>query len=78
MDGLMQDTWISKKQSINVPHKNLMWKVENGGGLKGTSLKWMDDYLQGREVRTVIRDTNSNVLEPNYGSRTKAIISWKT
>ncbi len=55
-----------------------MWKVENGEGLKGGTLKWMDDYLRGREMRTVIRDTNSNVLEPNYGSRTKAIISWKT
>ncbi len=37
-----------------------MRKLKNGGGLKGATLNWMDDYLQRREMRTVIRDTNSS------------------
>ncbi len=33
-----------------------MWKLENGG-LKGVALRWLEDYLQAREMKTVIRDT---------------------
>ncbi len=35
-----------------------MWELENGG-LKGATLRWMKDYLQGRETRIVIKDTKS-------------------
>ncbi len=35
-----------------------MWKLENGG-LKGAISRWLRDYLQGKEMRTVIGDTNS-------------------
>ena len=37
-----------------------MWKLGHEGGLQGATLRWMKDYLQGREMRTVIRDTYSS------------------
>ncbi len=44
-----------------------MWKLENGEGLKGATLRWMEDYLQGREVRKVIRDANSSQQKVTSG-----------
>ena len=49
-----------KKAFDKVPHKRLLWKLKNIGGLKGTIWKWMEDYLQGREMRTVVRDEKSD------------------
>ena len=34
--------------------------MEHIGGIRGTILKWMRNYLEEREMRTVIRDTSSN------------------
>ncbi len=58
IDGVQErDGWVDvvylnlKKASDKAPHKRRMQKPENGGGLKGATLKWMEDYLQGREVR---------------------------
>ena len=41
-----------------VPHKWLLWKFEQDGGLKGKPLNWMEDLLKDREMRTIIRDKN--------------------
>ena len=35
-----------------MPHKKLLWKLENFGGLKGKILAWMTDFLVGREMRS--------------------------
>ena len=43
-----------------MPHKKLLWKLENFGGLKGRILAWMTDFLVGREMRTVIRGCKSS------------------
>ena len=45
-----------KKAFNKVSHKRMLWKLEDIGGLKGTLMKWMEDYLQGRQMRTVVRD----------------------
>ena len=37
-----------------------LWKLEHMGGLRGSVLKWMKDYLHGREMRTVIWDVGSS------------------
>ena len=34
-------------------------KLEHMRGLRGSVLKWMKDYLHGREMRTVIWDVGS-------------------
>ena len=52
-----------KKAFDKVPHKRLLWKLENIGGLKGTLMKWMEDYLQGRQMWTVLRDQQSEWSE---------------
>ncbi len=39
-----------------VPHKKVIWKLESIGGLKGKIKEWMKDCLEGREVRTVMKD----------------------
>ena len=57
MDAIYLDL---RKAFDTVPHKSLIWKLEHRGGLKGTILKWMKDYLQGREMSTVIRDSKSS------------------
>ena len=48
-----------KKAFDKVPYKRWLWKLENIGGLKGNVLNWIEGYLKGREMRTVIRDTKS-------------------
>lgn len=42
-----------------MPHKRLLWKIKNRIGLDGVILKWMEDFLKGREMRMVIRDKKS-------------------
>ena len=50
---------LKKKAFDKVPHRRLLWKLENIGGLKGTLKNWMEDYLKGREMRTVVKDEKS-------------------
>ena len=50
-----------------VPHKRLIWKLQHIGGVSGTLLEWMKDFLQGRQMRTVIRGTASQNREVTSG-----------
>ena len=60
-DGWVDAVYLDIKKAFDkVPHKRLLWKLEHIGGLKGKLLKWMGDYLKGREMRTVIRDNYSS------------------
>ena len=52
-----------RKAFDKVPHKQLSWKLETIGGLKGGLLRWMDDFLKNREMRTVIRLKKKICLE---------------
>ncbi len=52
-----------KKAFDKVPHKRLLWKLEHTGGLRGKMLEWMKDYIQNREMRTVIRGVGSSWTE---------------
>ena len=45
-----------KKAFDKVSHKTLLWKLENVGGLKGSLLKCIEDFLSKREMRIVIKD----------------------
>ena len=57
-----RDGWVDciyldlKKTFDNVPHRRLLWKLEHIGGLKGTLKNWIEDYLKGREMRTVVKN----------------------
>ena len=62
-----------KKAFDKVPHKKLLWKLENVDGLKGGLLKRMEDFLSNREMRTQMKRSevrmgqceNSQMM-PNY------------
>ena len=49
-----------KKAFDRVPHKRLLYKLEHCGGVRGSLLEWMKNYLEGRQMRTVIRDRVSS------------------
>ena len=60
-DGWVDAVFLDIKKAFDkVPHKRLLWKMEHIGGLKGKVLRWMEDYLKDREMRTVIRDSYSS------------------
>ena len=50
-----------------VPHKRLIWKLKHIGGVDGTLLEWMIDFLQDRQMSTVIRGTASECREVTGG-----------
>jgi len=59
-DGWADCVYLDLKKAFDkVPHRRLLWKLEHVGGLKGGLLKWMEDYLRDREMRTVIKDQKS-------------------
>ena len=64
VDGVYLDL---KKAFDKVPHKRLLWKIRNYGGVRGRLFDWMTDYLSGREMRTVIRNESSSWLEVTSG-----------
>ena len=64
VDGIYLDL---KKAFDKVPHKRLIWKVREHGGLRGRLLEWISDFLTGREMRTVIRDRKSAWSEVTSG-----------
>ena len=49
------------------PHRRLLQKLEHIRGLKGTLQNWMEDYLKGREMRTVVKAEKSEWREVNNG-----------
>ena len=64
-----------KKAFDKVPHKRLLWKLENVGGLKGGLLKWMEDFLSNREMRTVIKDQKSEWCSVKSGVSQGSVLS---
>ena len=52
-----------KKAFDRVPHKRLLYKLKQYGGVGGSMLVWMKNYLEGRQMRTVIRDKVSRWRE---------------
>ena len=65
LDGICLDL---KKAFDGVPHKRLIWKVREHGGLSGGLLEWISDFLTGREMRTVIRGKKSAWREVTSGA----------
>ena len=60
-DGWVDCIYLDLKKAFDkVPHGRLLWKLETKGGLRGNTLKWIKEYLVGREMRTVIRDVKSS------------------
>ena len=48
-DGWVDCIYLDLKKAFDkVPHRRLIWKLENCGGVQGRLLEWMEDYLIGR------------------------------
>lgn len=59
-DGWADCVYLDLKKAFDkVPHGRLLKKLEKIGGIQGSILKWMEDFLVGREMRVVIRDKKS-------------------
>ena len=49
-----------KKAFDKVPHRRLLWKLEEMGGLTGRNIAWMRNYLDGRQMRTIVKGEMSD------------------
>ena len=59
-DGWADCVYLDLKKAFDkVPHQRLLWKIKNVGGLQGKALEWITDFLQNREMRTIIKDEKS-------------------
>ena len=59
-DGCGDGIYLDLKKALDkVSYKRLSWKLEGIRGVQGKLLKWMEDFLVGGEMRTVIRDQPS-------------------
>ena len=67
-DGWVDSIYLDFSKAFDkVPHKRLIWKLQHIGGVDGALLKWMSDFLQDREMSTVIRGTASQNREVTSG-----------
>ena len=59
-DGWVDCIYLDLKKAFDkVPHKRLLWKLETIGGLKGGMLKWFEDFLKNRQMRTLVKGKKS-------------------
>ncbi|MCP3680120.1 MAG: reverse transcriptase family protein, partial [Gammaproteobacteria bacterium] len=67
-DGWVDCVYLDLKKAFDkVPHRRLIWKLENFGGVKERLLEWMKDYLVGRQMSTVVRGVKSTWKEVTSG-----------
>ena len=56
-----------QKAFDRVPHGRLKWKLGTKGEIEGRLLEWMEDFLEGRKMRTTIRGVKSSWKEITSG-----------
>ena len=67
-DGWVDSIYLDFKKAFDrVPHRRLIWKIRNNGGIQGKVLQWMEDFLSNRKMRTVLRGRYSSWLEITSG-----------
>ena len=67
-EGWVDCVYLDLKKAFDkVPHERLLWKLENIGGLHGKIKEWMESYLKGREMRTLVRDEKSKWRKVDSG-----------
>ena len=60
-DGWVDSIYLDLKKAFDrVPHKRLIWKLENIGGIQGCLLIWMQDFLKERKMRTILKGKYSS------------------
>jgi len=67
-EGWVDCVYLDLKKAFDkVPHERLKWKLGVRGGVGGKLLKWMEDFLEGRKMRTVVRGEKSEWREVTSG-----------
>ena len=67
-EGWVDAVYLDLKKAFDkVPHRRLLWKIRKCAGVRGRLFDWMKDYLEGREMRTVIRNESSTWLAVTSG-----------
>ena len=67
-EGWVDCVYLDLKKAFDtVPHRRLLWKLKNYGGVQGKLLEWMEDYLTGRRMSTVVRGVESSWREVTSG-----------
>ena len=69
-EGWVDSIYLDFKKAFDrVPHRRLLWKLQNYGGIQGKLLEWMRDFLKERKMRTVLRGKFSSWKEVISGVR---------
>ena len=56
-----------------VPHRRLLMKLDHYG-IRGTTLKWIQDFLIGRTQQVLLDGTHSSTCDaPGHGTRTTVV-----
>ena len=59
-EGWVDAIYLDLRKAFDkVPHNRLLWKLKMIGGVSGNLAKWMENYLVGREMRTVVKGKKS-------------------
>ena len=77
-DGWVDTVYLDiKKVFDRLLHKRLLWKLKHKGGLRGKVLEWMQDYLKGREMRTIIKEATSSWRNVRGGAPQGSVLAPK-
>ena len=59
-EGWVDAIYLDLRKAFDkVPHNRLMWKLKKIGGVSDKLARWMENYLMGREMRTVVKGKKS-------------------
>ena len=74
--GWVDSIYLDMKKAFDrVPHARLLWKLKTMGGVGGSLLKWMENYLRGRKMRTLVRGAASSWAEVTSGVPQGAVLA---
>lgn len=64
-----------EKALDKAPHNKIIWKLEHVGGKKGKLFEWVRGYLSDREMRTTIKNANSNWCNISSGVSQGSVVA---
>ena len=75
-EGWVDSIFLDMKKAFDrVPHARLLWKLKSIGRVGGPLLKWMENYLKERKMRTLVRGAASKWVEVTSGVPQGAVLA---